>query len=293
MYAISSFYKFLDSSEQHVQDAKARLEHFASEAPLYGLVILATEGINGTISGSPEDIQSAKRLLSELFGEDGWPYKDSSSEQNPFKRFKVRIRREIVTTGAEQAPRVPAQINALTPQEWHKMLKEDEDVVVLDTRNYYETELGTFQGAIDPGLVHFRHFTDYVQRSEIPKDKKVLMYCTGGIRCEKAIYQMQELGYESVFQLQGGILNYLKEYPGGLFEGECFVFDQRVAVTQTLEPSARWRLCPHCGQPGDVEVQCGRCAKHAKLCNRCHEQNGIGSCSKDCENQLQRLQQSA
>lgn len=294
MYSVCSFYRFSEMSAQRVEQVKALLEISAAELGVGGLIILATEGINGTISGLPISVATFKTLLVELFAPDGgtaadWPFKESSAEKNAFKRFKVRVRTEIVTTRDAQPKHVGEQKNALTPEQWHQTLKSGEPVVLIDTRNYYETELGVFRGAIDPGIKHFSEFPDFVTNQAYPKDAKVLMYCTGGIRCEKAIYQMEELGYSEVYQLQGGILNYLAQYPDELFEGECFVFDQRVAVTQSLAPSERWVLCPHCGQPGDVEVSCAKCAKCAKVCERCVTELQRATCSKDCENQLQRL----
>ena len=281
-------------SAQRVAPVQALLETFAAEHEVGGLIILAGEGINGTVSGVPTSISMFKTLLEELFAPDGgcaadWAFKESSAEKNAFKRFKVRVRTEIVTTRDAQPKQVGEQKNALSPEQWHQALNSGDAVVLLDTRNYYETELGVFKGAIDPGIKHFSEFPDFVVNQAYPKDAKVLMYCTGGIRCEKAIYQMEELGYSDVYQLQGGILNYLAQYPDELFEGECFVFDQRVAVTQSLAPSERWVLCPHCGQPGDVEVSCARCAKCAKVCERCVTELQRATCSKDCENQLQRL----
>ncbi|MCL4138009.1 UNVERIFIED_CONTAM: hypothetical protein GTU68_039784 [Idotea baltica] len=290
MFTVIGFYKFNSITEKQLLSAKLALELCAKDNFISGLVIVATEGINGTVCGSDKALALFKEVLIEHFGESNWPWKESQAESNAFKRFKVKIREEIVTTGLDNPVRVIEQGDALSPKQWHEMLNSQrDDVVIIDTRNHYETELGVFEGAVDPGLVNFQEFGEYIAKSDIPKDKTVLMYCTGGIRCEKAIYQMRELGYPTVFQLQGGILNYLKEFPDGKFDGECFVFDQRVAVTRELEPSSRWALCPHCGQPGDVELNCVRCSKRAKVCKRCVDEAKMNTCSKDCCNQLERL----
>ena len=271
--------------------------------------------INGTVAGGKESVGSFKEFLSDFDAEfgagndqqasagkstlnatdtehtlqleatahAGWYFKDSTSERNPFVRFKVKIRSEIVTTGFDKRHPASDRINALSPAEWHAMLNSEEDYELIDVRNYYETELGIFRGATDPGLLHFRHFGEYIDQAEIPKEKKVLMYCTGGIRCEKAIFEMIDRGYADVAQLKGGILDYLQEFPDGAFEGECFVFDKRVAVTPELQPSETYRLCVHCGQPGSVEIQCSRCEAAAKVCARCKEKPVEAStCSKNC-----------
>lgn len=292
MYIASSFYRFCPLTDSDIGELKRGLEQRAEQLAVGGLIILATEGINGTIAGTADSVEAFKSFMLNTLGSTDWSFKEGSSEKPPFKRFKVRIRKEIVTTGESDPIAVAEQKNALSPAQWHELLSSAaEDILLVDTRNTYETELGKFRGAIDPGIVHFSEFPDFVQKSQLPKDKTILMYCTGGIRCEKAIYQMEKLGYQSVFQLQGGILNYLQEYPDQLFEGECFVFDQRVALTQELQPSARWVLCPHCGQPGDLELTCAKCSKYAKVCQQCCEEKGCSTCSKDCENQLRRLRQ--
>ncbi|MCL4155511.1 UNVERIFIED_CONTAM: hypothetical protein GTU68_017857 [Idotea baltica] len=251
---------------------------------------MAGEGLNGTVSGALGSIKAiAEGTEAEQAGRTPWFFKDGLSDKDPFKRFKVKLRKEIVTTGFKEAYRVDESINSLTPEEWHAVLSSDEEYELIDVRNYYETELGKFRGATDPNLVHFKHFGEFVDKAEIPKDKKVLMYCTGGIRCEKAIFEMLDRGYDDVSQLKGGILDYLKKYPNKEFEGECFVFDQRVSVDQALKPSERFVLCPHCGQPGELEINCERCDSKAKICDRCAEKSiEARSCGKNCSYQLQR-----
>ncbi|MDP6561832.1 MAG: rhodanese-like domain-containing protein [Candidatus Peribacteraceae bacterium] len=139
-----------------------------------------------------------------------------------------------------------------------------------------------FEGAIDPRIQTFQEFSDYVENSGIPKDKKVLMYCTGGIRCEKACLEMERQGYENVFQLEGGILRYMKERPHCNWNGECFVFDHRVAVNEEMKPSERYGLCPHCGDPGDRCITCEHCQKPGMMCARCIESMNCRACSKNC-----------
>ena len=276
-YAITAFYKFLrvDSPEA----LQRTLEKRGKDLGIRGLILVAHEGINGTVSGSPEAIAAWKEILQETVG--AVEYKDSVAAENPCKRFFVKVREEIVGLGDPTVfPSGPN--NHLTPQEWHDMMQRD-DVVVLDTRNTYETEIGKFKDAIDPKLEKFSDFGDYVKECGIPKDTKVLMYCTGGIRCEKASMEMQRQGYKNVYQLKGGILQYFEEYPEGFFQGECFVFDHRTAVDTHLQPSQKYHLCPHCGDPGDKHITCKQCAAAAVICVRCEQKSEHKkTCSKNC-----------
>ena len=155
--------------------------------------------------------------------------------------------------------------------------------MLIDTRNWYEYRLGTFRGALNPGIEKFTDFPDFIQKQGIGKHQKMLIFCTGGIRCEKGILDLEQNGYQNVFQLEGGILNYLEQYPNQKFEGECFVFDRRVAVDQNLEPSKRYTLCPHCGQPADRRIECGLCDQPAQICLECEGMQVKGvTCSKNC-----------
>jgi UPF0176 protein len=279
-YSVTAFYKFQRLERDALSSICTFLREQGKELGICGLLLVAPEGINGTIAGSPEDIERIKQILSDKFGE--IIFKDSVSVDKPFKRFKVDLREEIVSLGKPEIAPEGTETNYLTPEEWNRIL-EQEDVVLLDTRNTYETAIGTFKGAVDPGLSRFSEFPEYVKQCGIPKDKKVLMFCTGGIRCEKAALEMKSQGYEQVYQLDGGILRYLAESPARFFEGECFVFDHRVAVTQSLEPSARYKLCPHCGDPGDVRITCMRCDAHAVICQACSLYQERRTCSLNCQ----------
>jgi UPF0176 protein len=157
---------------------------------------------------------------------------------------------------------------------------------MIDTRNWYEYKIGTFQGALNPDIEKFTDFPEYIEKQGISKDKKMLIFCTGGIRCEKGILELQQQGYEKVYQLEGGILNYLAQYPRDEFKGECFVFDHRVAVDQNLSPSKNYVLCPHCGQPGDTSIVCKRCDHEDKICESCAQLTyKKETCSKNCAHQ--------
>lgn len=284
-FAIAAFYHFQSIPPESIETLAERLEELGEKSGLHGLIILATEGINGTISGSSQEaVHRYLSQASEILGFPELPRKWSTSDNAPFRRFRVRLRDEIVTLGKpEVQPLPPKSKTHLSPEEWDKTM-ENEDVVVLDTRNWYETRIGKFKNALDPQLDEFRQFSDYLDRVEIPKDKKVLIYCTGGIRCEKAIVEMHNKGFDNVYQLDGGILNYLAKFPNKKFEGECFVFDHRVAVDQELKPSKFYKLCPHCGQPADQTLACLRCDTETSICIEClgKEREDLKTCSKNC-----------
>ena len=287
MYRVASFYKFMPFTDSDLDGLQEILEVQADELQLGGLIIIAPEGVNGTVCGAPAALASFTQFLTSHLGLA--EFKESESESLPFVRFKVKRRDEIVTTSTRTAVIDAEAGEYLTPADWHDLLsKRSEEILVLDVRNKYETALGVFEAAIDPEINNFKDFSDYVSSSEIPKDKTILMYCTGGIRCEKASVEMKRQGYDKVFQLHGGILKYLEEYPDGHFHGECFVFDRRVALTKDLEPSTTYGLCPHCGDPGKEKIICDNCGEEAKVCRDCRIVADATTCSKDCSYQLAR-----
>ena len=204
-FTITAFYKFLEITEDELASLRSELQRMGYKYKLQGLTLVATEGVNGTVSSSAEGIAQFKQYLQERFGE--ITFKDSFSDFRPFKRWLVKIRDEIVAI-KDKTIFPDGDRNHLSPDEWHQVLS-DEDVVVIDTRNICETDIGMFKGAIDPRLKSFGEFPEWVRECGIPKDKKVLMYCTGGIRCEKALISMEREGYDNVYQLKGGILDYL------------------------------------------------------------------------------------
>lgn len=287
-FKVASFYRFVDLSKLDLEAVKTEI--LSQADGVGGLIILAQEGLNGTICASYEQLDTFLNYLRKSFGVEDANIKYADSQKAAFPRFKVRIRQEIVTTGVPTPPSLfERQGRSLTAEQWHEALNsEKQDFALIDTRNWYETDLGVFKGALDPRIVNFQQFPDYVKNSGIDKNKKVLMYCTGGIRCEKASLVMEDLGYKEVYQLQGGILKYLEQYPQGNFEGECFVFDQRVAVDSNLEPTQRYSLCPHSGQPAQHWVECQNCGKQARVSEACLDDPIMQTCSKNCANILKR-----
>lgn len=284
---VTAFYKFFPIAEADVPAMQKRIDEKGQEVGIHGLVLTATEGINGTVAGEPSAIETFKEFLEEIAP--GIECKDSWCGEQPFKRWFVKIRKEIVAIGDKEVLPESEDHNHITPTEWNRMM-EEEDVVVLDTRNTYETEIGTFEGAIDPRLDSFDQFRGYVEQCGIPKDKKVLMFCTGGIRCEKACLEMERQGYQHVYQLKGGILKYFEQYPDKHFNGECFVFDHRASVDQQLKPSTRYALCPHCGDPGDQLIDCPMCDVSRKICHRCKTNADRNTCSKNCAERWRRAE---
>ncbi len=282
---VSAFFYF--TRLQNLEQIKADLERTALDLGIRGLLILGPEGINTTCAAeSLEALDSYKTWIKKYFNAEAIVFKDSRSDRPPFRRYKVKIREEIVTTGLPGVMPPEGKNHHLSPEEWNRVLKEESDFVMIDTRNWYEFKIGTFKGALNPDIEKFTDFPEYIEKQGISKEKKMLIFCTGGIRCEKGILELQNQGYRDVYQLEGGILNYLEKFPNDRFEGECFVFDHRVAVDQNLAPSKQYVLCPHCGQPGDTKVVCKRCDHEDRICESCA---GIESkqdtCSKNCAHQ--------
>lgn len=254
-----------------------------------GLFILGTEGLNSTFAcPSKESLLQFQNWVVQRFAEPELMFKDSESAIKPFEKLKIRIRPEIVTLGTPELSPTSKYHRHLTPEEWDRVLDEDKDLAIIDTRNSYEYRVGTFQGAIDPKIEQFGEFPEFIDKQDYAKDKKILIFCTGGIRCEKGILELERRGYNNVYQLEGGIINYLKRRPQSKFEGECFVFDNRVALKQDLTPTESYKLCPHCGQPADIQILCERCGTAATVCCLCRPIQFVGqTCTKNCAHHYQ------
>lgn len=279
---VTCFYRFTPLSEPRIEEVREALKDWMEANGVLGLVLVAPEGVNGTVAGGEAVIAAFKAFVRELVGLDDFPFKDSQSERPPFHRVSVDRRREIV--GMKRPDLVPESLedHHLSPKEWHEWLESGRPALVVDTRNAYETRVGKFKGAIDPELKNFSDWGAYLDKGELPTDLPVLIYCTGGIRCEKAILEMRGRGFEQVYQLRDGILGYLAEYPEGHYEGECFVFDQRVAVDKDLKPTERFGVCPACGLPASEKFECIRCGEEYYRCPTCAERWSHPVCSKPC-----------
>lgn len=253
---------------------RAPLTEFCDARQIKGTLLLAREGINGTVAGSPAAIDELISYLKtdNIFHNRLAPVdvKYSLSDKAPFRRLKVRLKTEIVTLRAPEADPTQQVGTYVDPQNWNEIIS-DPEMVVIDTRNDYEVAIGTFKGALDPETKSFTEFKDWVATHLDPTEtRKVAMFCTGGIRCEKASSYMMAHGFEEVYHLKGGILRYLEEQPEAesLWEGGCFVFDDRVAVGHDLKPQD-FLLCHACRQPlskedrahpdYEIGVQCSYC----------------------------------
>ncbi|MBP6353247.1 MAG: rhodanese-related sulfurtransferase [Acinetobacter sp.] len=245
-WVVAALYQFKEVS--NAAELQQRLLDLVNSIHLCGTLIVASEGINGTVAGDRAAIDAVYQfLLSEGFN--AMEYKESFSSEKPFRKMKIKLKQEIVTLGVEVKPRDLVG-HYLDPKQWNELLARD-DVILVDTRNDYEYKAGTFKGAIDPKTESFREFPDYVKQNlEQHKDKKIAMFCTGGIRCEKSTSLLLQQGFNEVYHLKGGILKYLEETPAeeSLWEGECFVFDGRTAVTHGVEEGENIK-CHACGWP--------------------------------------------
>ncbi len=246
---VVSFYRFFDLADPG--SFRDRLQALCDELGLLGTILVATEGFNGTVAG---DAAKVERLFEWLQAESkleaGLDARWTDAAAAPFRRMRVRVKKEIVTLGRPDILPQKKTGRHVTPQQWNALL-DDPDVLLIDTRNQYEIEVGTFPGAIDPGNDSFREFPDFAaELADTSRDRPLAMFCTGGIRCEKATALMLELGFDNVYQLQGGILNYLEQVPDdeNRWQGECFVFDTRVAVDRDLSEGG-YVQCHACRRP--------------------------------------------
>ncbi|WP_073275319.1 oxygen-dependent tRNA uridine(34) hydroxylase TrhO [Microbulbifer donghaiensis] len=243
------------------------------ENSVRGTLLLAREGINGTVAGSREGIDS---LLSYLTSDPRLAeldYKESYTDQLPFLRSKVKLKREIVTMGVEGIDPRRTVGTYVRPADWNALIS-DPEVVLIDTRNDYEYQVGTFKNAVNPNTTSFREFPQYVSDNLDPaRHKKVAMFCTGGIRCEKSTAYLKEQGFEEVYHLQGGILKYLEEVPKEetLWQGECFVFDERVTVDHDLQ-RGNYDQCNACRMPVTAEEMQSPKFEQGVSCPRCFDQ---------------------
>ena len=247
-WIVAALYRFV--ALEDLPKIQKRIKDVCDANDICGTLLIAPEGINGTIAGQGNAIPTIIEILDEIAGVRDGELKYSSAAERPFRRIKVRLKKEIITMKAPEADPTKLVGDYVKPEDWNDLIN-DPDVTLIDTRNDYETTVGIFEGAIDPQIETFTEFKDYVAKKMDPKkQKKVAMFCTGGIRCEKASSYMLANGFEEVYHLQGGILKYLEEVPAeeSKWKGDCFVFDRRVAVGQDLEESP-YQLCYGCRWP--------------------------------------------
>jgi len=265
---VAAFYHFaaLDALEER----RAALIAVCQQQQVRGTVLLAPEGVNGTIAGERAAVLDILHRIRSIDGFADLEWKESEAGAMPFNRMKVRLKREIVTMGREDVDPAARVGRYVEPDDWNALMAR-EDVVLIDTRNTYETGIGSFEGAVDPGTESFRDFPDWWARNgDRFADKTVAMFCTGGIRCEKATSWLVGQGVEDVVHLKGGILKYLERVPepDSRWQGECFVFDQRVAVGQGLAPGTH-DICHACRRPVAPDAKRGAAYERGVCCPAC------------------------
>ncbi len=277
-YRVLLYYKYVNLAEPEQFFNAHKL--LCKQLGLTGRILVADEGLNGTVCGTIEQTEAYKQALwsDERFQD--IEFKEHDYSENPFAKLKIKLRRELVALGVNEITAADAAQH-LSPQDWHTLAQQP-DVVVMDVRNNYESKIGKFKEAIVPDIGNFRELPAWMEQHQELKDKKVLIYCTGGIRCEKASAVLKRSGVGEVYQLHGGIINYGKEIPNGLWEGSCFVFDQRMAVqVNDTEHHYAISTCQSCETKTDqyyncanVEcnaliLQCADCRVTDRYCLQC------------------------
>jgi UPF0176 protein len=285
-FCVAALYRFCRL--ERFEELRAPLAAFCCGRGIKGTLLLASEGINGTVAGSEQAISELIGWLEAMPELAGLEVKYSVAAEMPFHRMKVRLKREIVTMGVEGIDPLHEAGAYVAPADWNALIA-DPETIVIDTRNDYEVSIGTFQGAVDPQTKSFREFPQWVARHRDQLEgRKVAMFCTGGIRCEKATAYVKSLGLEQVFHLKGGILKYLEEVPAeeSLWQGECFVFDERVSVSHGLEVGQS-ELCRACRHPLTAEERLSPKFSAGVSCPHCYDQRSDEDRARYAERQRQ------
>lgn len=266
---VVSFYRFTNIAEP--QQLRDDLLKHCIEQDLLGTILVAEEGVNGTLAGDEGAIRTTFSWLeNELSLDESLEGRWTEADEVPFQRMRVKVKKEIVALGRPDIRPAQDKSKHVGPKKWNELI-ENPDTLVIDTRNHYEVEVGTFPNAIDPQTDSFRQFQDFAQQlAETGSERPVAMFCTGGIRCEKAAALMHELGFDEVYQLKGGILNYLETVPENQnrWQGECFVFDKRVAVDRDLAEGG-YVQCHACRRPLSNEDLASPYYREGVSCPRC------------------------
>jgi UPF0176 protein len=270
-YVTCAMYKFV--ALPHFESLRAPLLDAMNNNQIFGTLLLAAEGINGTVSGTREGVDNLLQWINQQPGLENIDSKESYDDKIPFYRTKVKLKKEIVTMGIEGIDPQQTVGTYVKPEDWNDLIS-DPDVVLVDTRNDYEVQVGTFKDAIDPKTTSFREFPEWSKQNlDAKKNKKVAMFCTGGIRCEKSTAFLKEQGFDEVYHLQGGILKYLEKVPENesLWQGECFVFDNRVTVDHNLN-SGSYDQCHACRMPITEREKTLDSYIEGVSCLHCHNQ---------------------
>lgn len=285
-FVVAAMYRFVRLDDYEA--LRAPLHRVMLDNQVKGTLLLAREGINGTIAGSRQGIDAVMAWLRADPRLAPIEVKESFADDNPFYRTKVKLKSEIVTMGVDDIDPCHIVGTYVRPQDWNTLIS-DPDVLVIDTRNHYEYQIGTFERALNPETESFREFPEFVERNLDPaKHKKVAMFCTGGIRCEKSTAFLKQQGFEEVYHLQGGILKYLEEVPEqeSLWRGECFVFDNRVTVNHQLEQGS-YDQCHACRMPITEEEKKSAHFKPGVSCPHCHDRHSQEQLQRYAERERQ------
>ena len=267
MFYVFGFYKF--KKLKGLKKTKVILQKKILSYKVKGTIILSKEGINGTISGKIKNLNKIKSSLKKIFNFNNFDSQNTSTSIfNPFHRGKIKIKNEVVPIGM-QVSSIKKLDNYVPPKKWNKLLKE-KNVRIIDVRKPFEHSVGTFKGSINPSIENFRNFPKYLKK--VKKDSKIAIFCTGGIRCEKASSYLREKGFNSVYQLKGGILNYLKKIKNdeSLWRGECFVFDNRITVKHGLI-TGTYSMCSGCRKPIRSKDKKSKKFEEGVSCDNCHD----------------------
>ena len=268
MFDIFGFYKF--EKIKSLKKNKSFLQNYLFKKNIRGTIILAPEGVNATISGKTIDLKITINKIKKIFGFKKFDSENfSKSRFQPFHRAKVKIKKEIVPMGLHINSKKKNKNNYLEPLKWNNLIK-NKDTFILDARKPFEYEVGTFKKSVNPHVSNFREFPKYLNK--LNKKKSIAMFCTGGIRCEKASVFLKKKGFENVYQLKGGILNYLKKIKNNesLWRGECFVFDNRISVKHGLI-TGTYSMCSGCRKPISSKDKKSKKFEEGVSCDNCHD----------------------
>jgi UPF0176 protein len=268
MIEVLGFYKFINI--RFLKKNKILLQDFLIKKKIKGTIIIANEGLNGTISGDSKDIKSTINKLKKIFSlKDFDSSNKSKSDFQPFHKPKVKIKKEVVPMGLTLNSKERNLETHLDPKEWNKLIKK-KDTHIIDTRKPFEFGVGTFKKSVNPNVDNFRDFPKYLNK--LKKNKPVAMFCTGGIRCEKTSVYLKKKGFKNIYQLNGGILNYLKKTKkrDSLWEGECFVFDNRISLKHGLKVGS-YLMCSGCRKPISPKDKKSKKYEEGVSCLNCHD----------------------
>ena len=268
MFEVLGFYKFVKI--ESLKKNKILLQDFLINKKIRGTIIIANEGINGSISGKLTDIKSTINKLKKMFSFNEFDNSNSSkSSFQPFHKPKVKVKKEVVPMNLNLNPKERNLETHLNPNEWNKLIKQ-RDTHIIDTRKPFEYNVGTFKKSVNPNVKNFRDFPKYLNK--LKKDKPVAMFCTGGIRCEKTSVYLKKKGFKNIYQLNGGILNYLKKIKkkDSMWKGECFVFDNRISLKHGLKVGSYY-ICSGCRKPINSRDKKSKKYEEGVSCPNCHD----------------------